>query len=635
MATASTKSRASKRPADATESDLTAGIRETSTDSGAATLPATTGAEMSRREWLVACVVVLLVAAVLRCYELDLKPLHHDEGVNGFFLNNLIRSGAYRYDPSNYHGPTLYYFTAPLAYLADRWGMLSTTLIRLITAAFGVGVVWLALSLRRQIGMIGALAAAVLLAVSPGMVFFSRYYIHEMLFVFFTLGLVVAALKFYERQTKPLTDDLRKLALAGAAAIALVLAALGAVYWPQFFRIGTFFVGLCLSVVAAMLWTNDGARSWYWLAGWIALALLFATKETAFISVGVLLIAWAVAWGYARLARGRARRNEEQQASKRDRKKLRRQTEAATADGGAAGGLIQRLGGWPRLGLLFAVGLCVFLFVNILFFSSFFTHAKGVLDALRAYAIWQDTGTSDFHRKPFLTYAKWLFQIESPLVLLGSVGALFAVWRPRERFPVFAALWAGGMIAAYSLVPYKTPWLVLSMLAPLALIAGYAVQSLYLLGRGGGRRMTQGLLVALVPLALAVAVHLYQTYQINFVHYDDDSYLYVYAHTSREFDRMMEEVERIAARTSSRYDARINSASPDYWPMPWYLRDYKRVGYAGQLSAPVDQDVIIVKSTQESQARAALGASYQRVGGVYRLRPGVELLLYARRELVQ
>ena len=55
---------------------------------------------------------ILVVAAFLRFYDLDLVPLHHDEGVNGNFLVRLVREGFYQYDPANYHGPTLYYFAA-------------------------------------------------------------------------------------------------------------------------------------------------------------------------------------------------------------------------------------------------------------------------------------------------------------------------------------------------------------------------------------------------------------------------------------------------------------------------------------------------------------------------------------------
>src|SRR5205085_2863114 len=67
-----------------------------------------------------------------------------------------------------------------------------------VPALFGIGMVWLAFYFRRSIGTFGSLAAALLMAVSPGFVFFSRYFIHEILFVFFTLALVVAVMRFQE-----------------------------------------------------------------------------------------------------------------------------------------------------------------------------------------------------------------------------------------------------------------------------------------------------------------------------------------------------------------------------------------------------------------------------------------------------
>ncbi len=65
--------------------------------------------------WLLGCFAVTAVAAFLRFWRLELKPLHHDEGVNGFFLTTLFRDGIYKYDPSNYHGPDLYYFALAAA----------------------------------------------------------------------------------------------------------------------------------------------------------------------------------------------------------------------------------------------------------------------------------------------------------------------------------------------------------------------------------------------------------------------------------------------------------------------------------------------------------------------------------------
>ncbi|MGH9565624.1 MAG: hypothetical protein ACRD4I_06555, partial [Candidatus Angelobacter sp.] len=130
--------------------------------------------------WQWSCAALLTGAAFLRLFQLTAKVLHHDEGVNGLFMTNLFRNGYYHYDPANYHGPTLYYaglVTTTINALFYGKAGLSTFAIRLVTVIFGLGVVWLLLCLRRQLGTFGAFAAAALATVSPGLVFFSRYFI--------------------------------------------------------------------------------------------------------------------------------------------------------------------------------------------------------------------------------------------------------------------------------------------------------------------------------------------------------------------------------------------------------------------------------------------------------------------------
>src|SRR6266852_1296578 len=57
--------------------------------------------------------VVLLLAAgvalVLRCPRLDERPMHNDEAVNAIKFGQLWEHDAYKYDPNEHHGPTLYY----------------------------------------------------------------------------------------------------------------------------------------------------------------------------------------------------------------------------------------------------------------------------------------------------------------------------------------------------------------------------------------------------------------------------------------------------------------------------------------------------------------------------------------------
>ncbi len=530
--------------------------------------------EFPERWWPYACGAILLLAFALRVYALEMKPLHHDEGVNGFFLTNLLRQGRYAYDPANYHGPTLYYITLPFVALFG----LHTFVIRLVPSLFGVGVVWLVLALRRYVGTVAALVAALLVAVSPACVFYSRYFIHETPFVFFTLALVVASLRFRE---------------TGAAADLLYAAA--------------------------------------------AAALMFATKETAFISAGVLLIAFALSeWWVRAVARTKWAQPPEPKRKKGKEKRTLRPTLSY-----APLRLVETLGGWTHVLYLLVAALAVFLFVNVIYYSSFFTNPKGVADSVEAFKIWRKTGESGFHGYPFYKFFEWLvfghygdgydFGEEPMLALLATEGALLALWKTRRRFPLFAALWGFGLFAAYSIIEYKTPWLALSWLLPWAVAGGYAIDKLY--------RMRRWRVVSLALLGVCLAVAAYQSYQLNFVHYDDDRYPYVYAHTRREFHDLLARMDEIAraeaaSRTGDKYEAGINVAveNQEYWPLPWYVRDYKHIGYTGHVGETNDA-MILVKTSQVPQVESMLGSRYVRVGGTYPLRPGVDLALFARRDL--
>src|SRR6516165_2287501 len=52
---------------------------------------------------------ILGLAIFLRFFLLAIKPPHFDEGINGWFVDQMVREGYYRYDPTNYHGPLHFY----------------------------------------------------------------------------------------------------------------------------------------------------------------------------------------------------------------------------------------------------------------------------------------------------------------------------------------------------------------------------------------------------------------------------------------------------------------------------------------------------------------------------------------------
>ena len=73
---------------------------------------------------------------------------------------------------------------------------INDTTARIVPALFGLGIVALPLGLRRELGRLGALLAALLLAVSPAFVYFSRFLREDIYFNFFMFAMVVCAVRF-------------------------------------------------------------------------------------------------------------------------------------------------------------------------------------------------------------------------------------------------------------------------------------------------------------------------------------------------------------------------------------------------------------------------------------------------------
>jgi len=139
--------------------------------------------------------IFLAVGAGALAFRLPLlgrRPMHADEAVQARIFRDLWQEGRYVYRPEEFHGPTLPYATLPSAWLGDAETFAETTEAtnRIVPVLFGVGMVLLVWLLADGLGRPAAVCAAVLLAVSPAMVFYSRYYIHETLLVFFTLAAI-------------------------------------------------------------------------------------------------------------------------------------------------------------------------------------------------------------------------------------------------------------------------------------------------------------------------------------------------------------------------------------------------------------------------------------------------------------
>ncbi len=480
----------------------------------------------------VVALAVLAVALFLRCQDLSLRPFHHDEGVNGFFESRLLREGVFKYDPSNYHGPTLYYLTLPLVAVLG----LSDAAVRGSTVIFGLLTVFVLWRFLARWSQPMALAAAALLATSTGAVFFSRYFIHESLFVAFTLFIVAAS--------------------------------------PS----------------------REGPERWRFIATGLSLGLLFATKETAFVSMGALVGgALVAAW----LVQGTS--------------------PLAVARG------IKPFALEHAENLLH--GALAFLASAGLLYSSFFRNPVGILDAFRTFAFWTKTAVRD-HENPWYQHVSWLREADPVLIYLGFFGILLAFARRRSFIAVMASVWALLLFAAYGVVKYKTPWLGLNMLLPLAITAGYLLSEIASVRFLSGRLSLRP--VAVVLTLFAAGFSATKSWDLETKNYDDETHPYLYAHTQRSFLPFVRLIEERASALGTGTETGIAVFAPENWPLAWYLRHYRNAGYWGEFKSDVNVDMYVGSVEQDGALALKLGDGFERFGP-YNMRGVVNLVLYVRK----
>jgi uncharacterized protein (TIGR03663 family) len=142
--------------------------------------------------------IAFFLALALRLPRLQQRPMHTDEAVHAIKFGTLLEQGSYTYDPNEYHGPTLNYLTLIPAWLssAKKLTEVNEFTLRIVPVFFGVLLVLLVLLIADGMGTNSAVFAAILTAISPAMVFYSRYYVQETLLVCFTFAFIVFGYRY-------------------------------------------------------------------------------------------------------------------------------------------------------------------------------------------------------------------------------------------------------------------------------------------------------------------------------------------------------------------------------------------------------------------------------------------------------
>jgi len=455
---------------------------------------------------------ILLIGFTLRSYLLNLKPVHFDEGINGHFVQSIWRDGFYHYDPTNFHGP-LYFYILALTERLLGWGIAN---FRFVTGLINLAAIWVVGLHRRFVGRT-AIYAALILCLSPAYVFYSRYAIHESLFI-----------------------------LSQAA-----------------FSYGYF-----------LYREEKSTRSLWWMA--LAIVGLATTKETFIIFLGTWAIAVASVQFFEALFKSYP-------------------AEAVNEDPAPPAQ------NWVAVSMVAVV-------LILAFFTGFFIYMRGAEDMITAFQVWTHTGTGHTgHEKPAIYWIDLLRRYEWPCLigLIATPVVFFAKTANRAlRILVLAGF---GTWMAYSIVPYKTPWLIMNFQWLLAFSAG-AVIARVIPAAPYWRGLRTGAAIATFATIFFSGAYMLR---LNFQDYANPREPYVYVQSTTQFRDVMNLIFNHIEKAPQDLNMPVFAMTRDPWPMPYLLERMTHLTWGHDASMNLhDADIILSDAEDKGSIEGRLKGRY-------------------------
>jgi uncharacterized protein (TIGR03663 family) len=225
-----------------------------------------------------------------------------------------------------------------------------------------------------------------------------------------------------------------------------------------------------------------------------------------------------------------------------------------------------------------AAALAAAAVVFVAFYSGFGAHPSGIIDGILTYKHQFARAGDGAFEQPLYYYVATLTPHRTGGVMWGETGLLVCVIAGLVlAFRKFAppairavAVFALVLLIAYSAIPHKMPWLLLTPAIGFAVLAGYALSRLAAVPRWG-------VAAALVIGMFVGGELLLKCERALGRHADTAGNPYFLEQTDRNVTKLVELVDHYFA---SDPNTRLAVVSPTSgWPLPWYFRHHPRVGY--------------------------------------------------------
>jgi uncharacterized protein (TIGR03663 family) len=552
---------------------------------------------------------IFVLGALLRFWDLGSRALHHDESIHAVHSWYILSGkGAYRQDPT-YHGPFLYYSQAMAYFLFGATDYAA----RIMPAIFGTILVTTPMLLKRYLGRVGALATALMIAISPSILYYSRALRHDMFSLVGTVVVIIAFFRFMEdrrlrwvylgavaytigyanhelmllittpmvglalvctlvwenfisRGEKPLTDALR--GVPGQVWVNCVLIFL-ALYIPLYTSLFTNMAGLFTGSVGAIT---------YWLSQqavrrgdqpWFYYGLMLPLEE--FLPLFFSLCAGAVL-GWRRLFGGRGR--------------------AAGTDDRGKPLAVGASRGRPLLDTYFLLFSGYWAVLSLLLYS----YAGEKMPWLTIHITMPLIVLAGWFLNRFLTGVDWRS-------LFDRGGLLLATAVPITLLALGRWLTLRPAVGGTSVAQQQSTMDWLALLIILALGVGVVV---WCVTRLGARQSFQS--VGLLILAGMVVFTVHTTIMVSFVLADVPKDPLIYVQSTPDVTNVQNKIDNLSQRLTSGKDLVVMYDDETSWPYSWYLKDYGKAIYQPKgPTSPPEAPVVLVGLVNDDPVRPLMG----------------------------
>jgi uncharacterized protein (TIGR03663 family) len=568
--------------------------------------------------WETALYILLIVLAIAtRFWDLGARAFSHDESWHGNWSWKLYAGQGYKHDPAS-HGPFLFEANALIHLL---FGVNSYT-ARIVPALFGVALVALPYLFRKWLGRTGAMVTSLLFLISPSFLYYSRYIRDDIYITVWTMLLIFAMLRYVEER--------RSFHLY----LMVVILSLSFCTMENTFIFGLI-LGSFLVVLFLIQWLGEKGQAIRSIPA-LDLALVMGTLTLPLLTafpVKYLLLSDPLDYSQMGIVRSGA-------------------TFLILV---AISALVGLWWDWKRW--LICAGL--FYGIYIVLYTTFFTNgqgfATGLVGSLGYWMAQQDVRRGSqpwfyyFFLIPFYEFVPLIFSLMG--IGFEIRNTKYEVRNTKAPVLLFLIYWLIGSVVLYSWAGEKMPWLIVHVVLPMIVVAGYFVGKVFErvdwrgMWRGGGAILALLLILTLFAGAALVTTRPFQgrsldqlsatlqwlaallvsailvfgvvrywrglgtrrslrvvfvtafvllctltirfSWMASYINYDTAKEFIVYAHGTPDITLTMREIEDISRRTVGDKLIKVAYDNESTWPFEWYLQEYTNLAYYG--SQPTKQ----------------------------------------------